>query len=73
MVYSKVYKEVFDILSYMDKITVMKIPMDILKKLKNQKDDSYITRIDRNDLFNENNIDSETLDLLCFFYKKYWT
>lgn len=69
---SKTYKELYEILSYMDKATVMKIPTEILQTIKNNKDDRYITQIDKNDIFNEKNVNKETIDLLCYFYKHYW-
>ena len=69
---SKTYKELYEILSYMDKATVMKIPTEILQTIKNNKDDRYITQIDKNDIFNEKNVNKETIDLLCYFDKHYW-
>ena len=72
MITSKIYKELYEILSYMDKVTVMKIPISILQTIKNKKDNRYITKIDKNDLFNEHNVNRETIDLLCYFYKHYW-
>lgn len=69
---SRTYKELYEILSYMDKATVMKIPIEILQTIKNNKDDRYITQIDKNDIFNEKNVNRETIDLLCYFYKHYW-
>ena len=73
MITSKTYKELYEILSYMDKVTVMKIPINILQTIKNKKDNRYITKIDKNDIFNEKNVDRETIDLLCFFHKHYWS
>ena len=73
MVTSKTYKELYEILSYMDKITVMKIPLDILQTIKKKKDNKYITQIDKKDIFNEKNVSRETVDLLCYFYKHYWS
>ena len=73
MISSKTYKELFEILGCMDKMTVMKIPMDVLQTIKNNKDSNYKTRIDRKDLFNEQNVSSETIDMLCYFYKNYWS
>ena len=73
MITSKIYKELYEILSYMDKVTVMKIPISILQTIKNKKDNRYITKIDKNDLFNEHNVNRETIDLLCYFYKHYWS
>ena len=72
MITSKTYKELYEILSYMDKVTVMKIPIEILQIIKKNKDDKYITQIDKNNIFNEKNVNRETIDLLCYFYKHYW-
>ncbi len=72
MITAKTYKEVYEILGYMDKLTVMKIPIDILQSIKNKKDNKYVTRVDKNDIFNEQNVEKDTIDLLCYFYKKYW-
>lgn len=72
MITSKTYKELYEILSYMDKVTVMKVPINILQTIKNKKDNRYITKIDKNDIFNEKNVDRETIDLLCYFHKHYW-
>lgn len=72
MVTSKTYKELYEILSYMDKVTVMKIPIEILQTIKKKKDNKYITKIDKKDIFNEKNVSKETIDLLCYFYKHYW-
>lgn len=72
MVSSNTYKELYEILSYMDKMTVMKIPMDILQNIKKHKNNNYKTKIDKNDIFNENNVSQETIDLLCYFYMHYW-
>ena len=46
-------------LSYMDKITVMKNPIEILQTIKKKKDNRYITKIDKNDIFNEKNVNRE--------------
>ena len=72
MISAKIYKELYEILSYMDKVTVMKIPISILQTIKNKKDNRYITKIDKNDLFNEHNVNRETIDILCYLYKHYW-
>ena len=29
--------------------------------------------IDKKDIFNEKNVNRETIDLLCYFYKHYWS
>ncbi len=43
----------------MDKITVMKNPIEILQTIKKKKDNRYITKIDKNDIFNEKNVNRE--------------
>lgn len=73
MISSNTYKEVYEILSYMNKITVMKIPTEILQTIKKKKNNNYITKIDKRNIFNENNVNRETIDLLCYFYKHYWS
>ena len=37
MINGNVYKEVYELLSYMDKVTVMKIPIELLNKIKENK------------------------------------
>lgn len=69
---SIIYAETYEILSYMDKYTVMKIPMEILLLLKNKRDINYISKIDKHDIFNKNNIQKETLDLLAWLDLNYW-
>ena len=67
MISSNTYKELYEILSYMDKKTVMKIPLDILQNIKKYKNNYYKTKIDKKDIFNEKNVNRETIDLLCYF------
>lgn len=67
-----VYAEVYEILSYMDKITVMQIPIEILTLFKEKRDKNYISRIDKQDIFNKNNIQKETLDTLAYLDLHYW-
>ena len=67
-----VYEELYEVLSNMDKATVMKIPEDILNKIITQRNTSFKTSIDEEDLFNEDNISKETMDLLCWIDYNYW-
>ena len=67
-----VYEEVYEILSYMDKITVMKIPLDLLTTIKNLRNKDFKTNINKNEVFNENNISKEAVDLLCWLDYTYW-
>lgn len=68
-----VYAEVFEILSYMDKMTVMKTPVNVLSNIKNLQNKDFQTNINKNDIFNENNISKETVDLLCWLDYTYWS
>ena len=72
MISADTYEELYEILSLMDKQTVMKVPIDILNTIKEQRNPKYETRIDKNDIFNENNVNRETIDLLCYLDYHYW-
>lgn len=72
MISANTYEELYEILSFMDKTTVMKVPIDILNTIKEQRNPEYQTKIDKNDIFNENNVDKETIDLLCYLDYHYW-
>ena len=61
---SEMYAEAFEILACMNKQDVMKIPVDILEFLKKEKSKTYITRIDKDDILNPNNIDQRTINFL---------
>lgn len=71
MISNNTYEEVYKVLSYMDKITVMKIPNSILKKIKDNRNVDYKTKINKNDIFNEQNLSKEAVDLLCWLDYKY--
>lgn len=66
MISAKTYEEVFEVLSYMDKLTIMKIPQTILEKIANSRDKNFVTKIDKLDIFNLNNISEETIKILAF-------
>ena len=72
MILANTYEELYEILNLMDKTTVMKVPIDILKTIKEQRNPEYQTKIDKNDIFNENNVNKETIDLLCYLDYYYW-
>lgn len=72
MLDANIYSEVYEILSYMDKSTVMKIPLDILEYIKNNRNKDYISKIDPEDIFNPNNIDEKSLELLACIDVNYW-
>ena len=72
MINSAVYAEVFEILKYMDKTDVMKIPVEILTKIKDYKDDNYISKIDKNDVFNRANVMPETIKYIAWLDFNFW-
>lgn len=72
MINSAVYAEVFEILKYMDKTDVMKIPVEILTKIKDYKDDNYILKIDKNDVFNRANVMPETIKYIAWLDVNFW-
>lgn len=72
MVSSNTYEEIYEILSYMDKPTVMKVPENILKNISEKRNENFKTKIDKNDLFNEENASKEAIDILCWMEYKFW-
>lgn len=66
------YAEVYEILRNMDKAVVMKIPIEILNVFKNQRDINYISRIDSKDLFNPDNVEKKTRDIIAWLDLEYW-
>ena len=67
-----VYAEVYEILRLMNKATVMKIPVEVLEFIKNNRDKNYETHIDPDDIFNSNNIQPESLNLLSWLDMEFW-
>ena len=66
------YAEVFEILKFMDKKIVMKTPVEILQFFKDNKEDNYISNINKKDIFNKNNISEDTLKVLSWLNINYW-
>lgn len=65
------FEEVYEILSYMDKATVMKIPEKILELIKERRNQDYKTSIDKDNIFDEKNLSKEAVDILCYLEYKY--
>ena len=72
MVSSNTYEEIYEILSYMNKSTVMKVPENILKNISEKRNKNFKTKIDKNYLFNEENASKEAIDILCWIEYKFW-
>lgn len=72
MVDPQVYSEVYEILKYMNKEDVMKIPLEILKNIKDKRDLNYKSKIDKKDLFNPNNVLNGTIEALNWIDINFW-
>lgn len=68
---SIMYAEVFEILSYMKKEEVMRIPINVLEHIKKERSRTYQSKIDKNDLFNPDNIDQRSINLLTWLIMDY--
>lgn len=72
MISSQAYSEVYEILKYMNKEVVMKIPIEILDKIKNKRDLNYKSKIDKEDIFNPDNVLPKTIELLNWIDVNFW-
>jgi len=72
MITADTYSEIYEILSYMNKSIVMKVPIEILEIIKESRNLNYISKINKEDLFNLNNISKDTLNLLAWLDVNYW-
>ncbi len=68
---SVMYAEVYDILSCMNKKEVMRIPLNIINLIKQEKSKTYKTKVNKNDLFNPDNVDQRTINLLTWLMINY--
>ena len=66
------YAEVFEILGYMDKELVMKIPIELLQVFKNKRSTTFKSKINKNDIFNKKYISKEALHILLWLDFEYW-
>lgn len=65
------YSEVFEILSYMDRATVMKIPLEILQYIKDNRNIEYVSRINPNNFFNKENVSDKAREILAWIDLEY--
>ena len=66
------YAEVMQVLKYFDRKLVMKIPIELLEYFKEHQKKDFIVNIDKEDIFNKNNISEEALALLAYIDLEYW-
>ena len=69
---SNEYEEVFEFLSYMNKRDVMKIPEEILLYIKNNRNSKYKTKLNKDDLFNFENLSENALNFLIYIDNTFW-
>ena len=66
------YAEVMQVLKYFDRELVMRIPIELLEYFKEHRKKDFIVNIDKEDIFNKNNISEEALALLAYIDMEYW-
>lgn len=70
--YPKAYKEVIEILKYVPKESVDKIPQTMLDTFNSKMDNSYNFSIDINKSFEEQELLEETKAILANIFRDYW-
>lgn len=70
--YSKAYVEVLEILKYIPKEDLEKVPKDIMYTLGKCADKEYIFKINKSVPFKEQYLMEETKDILANFFRDYW-
>lgn len=64
--------EVTQILYYLPKGDIEKIPLDIIEFLKNEADANYVSNIDPQKQLKEQNITEKAKDIITYIYREYW-
>lgn len=72
MINADTYSEVYEILSCMNKSIVMKVPFEILQVIKENRNMDYTSKINKDDLFNLDNISKDTVNVLAWLDVNYW-
>ena len=70
--YPKAYKEVIEILKYVPKESVDKIPQTIINTLNSKMDNTYNFSVDINKSFEEQELLEETKAILANIFRDYW-
>lgn len=71
--FPKAYREVYEILKYIPKEDIEKIPKDFLQTIEDNMDKEYHYKIDENKSFEEQDTLKETKAIISIIYKDYWT
>lgn len=70
--YQKAYKEVIEILKFVPKESVNKIPQTMLDTFKAKMDKNYNFKVDINKNFEEQELLEETKAILANIFRNYW-
>ena len=70
--FSEAISETLDILKYMEKSYIDKIPKKLRTFLEKNKSESYTPNLDHSQKLNEMNLKEKTKDILATIYLKYW-
>ena len=71
--YPKAYKEVIEILNFVPKESVNKIPQTVINTFKAKMDKNYVFTVDVNKSFEEQELLDETKAILANIFRDYWT
>lgn len=70
--YSRAYKEIIEILKYVNKEQVNKIPREMLDMFEINQDKNYGFKYDSKKSFDEQDISTETKAILANIFRDYW-
>lgn len=70
--YARAYKEIIEILKYVNKEDVNKIPREMLDMFEINQDKDYDFKFDTKKSFEEQNISIETKAILANIFRDYW-
>lgn len=71
--YSKAYKEVIEILKFVPRESVDKIPQTMIETFKAKMDNDYNFKVDTNKDLEEQNLLEETKSIFANIFRDYWS
>lgn len=69
----EVYEETFEILAYIDRPLVKRIPLDVLETIAKRRDKDFKTKIDPKDALNMENVDPKTSKFISWLNLNFFT
>ncbi len=70
--YKKAYKEIIEILKYVPKENVDKIPKEMLEMFEDEQDKEYTFKVDTTKTFEEQELLEETKAIFSNIFRDYW-